>query len=147
MRSEGRHFLTGNGAMNKTILLIAGIALFAATPALAQSSSRCLQYGNIYSFNALDDKTLIVEDNWHDKFKLSLLGVCPELSFKEGIGFKSFGPHLALTCVSAGDDIVTRNFGTGAQRCPIRSIVPYTADMAKADAEAAAAKKAAEQSH
>ncbi len=113
--------------------------MLAAAPAFA--SGACLEYGNIYNFQTLDDKTLIVEDNFHHKFKVSLLGVCPELTFKEGIGFKSFGPHMALDCVSSGDSIVTRNFGTGRQRCPISSVVPYTPDMAKADAEAAAAKK------
>ncbi|HEY2032446.1 MAG TPA: DUF6491 family protein [Rhizomicrobium sp.] len=129
--------------MKKHILLaVAGLAVTAASPALA--APRCLEYGQIYNFNALDDKTLIVEDDFHNKFKLSLMGVCPALPFKEGIGFKSFGPHMALSCVSAGDSIVTRNFGTGGQNCPIRSVEPYTAEMQKADAAAAAAKKAAE---
>ncbi len=132
----------GSTAMRKIILALAGLAVLTATPAFA--SGACLQYGSIYNFKALDDKTLIVEDEVHNKFKVSLLGVCPELTFKEGIGFKTFGPHMALTCVSGGDSIVTRDAGIGGQRCPIRSVTPYTADMAKADADAAAAKKAAE---
>jgi hypothetical protein len=128
--------------MRKIILLAAGSSVLGAAPAFA--SSACLQYGDIYNFKALDDKTLIVEDNFHHTFKVALLGACPELPFKEGIGFKSFGPHMALDCVSSGDSIVTRNFGTGRQRCPIRSVTAYTSDMAKADADAATAKKAAE---
>jgi len=128
--------------MNETILLAAGLSVLMGTPVLAANA--CLRYGNIYNFNALDDKTLIVEDDFHNRFKISLMGVCPQLTFKEGIGFKSFGPQMALTCVSSGDDIVTRDPGIGGQRCPIRSVVAYTADMAKADADAAAAKKAAE---
>lgn len=127
--------------MNKTILLAAGFSVLMAAPAAA---APCLEFGNIYNFHALDDKTLIVEDNFHNKFKVSLLSYCPELTFKEGIGFKSFGPHMALSCVSSGDDIVTRDMGTGPQRCSIRKVELYTPDMAKADAEAAAAKKAAE---
>jgi hypothetical protein len=126
--------------MNKTIFLAAGLSVLVAAPAMA--SSPCLQFGSIYNFKALDDKTLIVEDDFHNKFKLSLMGVCPELPFKEGIGFRSFGPHMALTCVGAGDDIVTREAGIGHERCPIRSITAYMPDMAKADADAAAAKKA-----
>jgi hypothetical protein len=132
----------GITAMRKSVLLAAGLSVLTAAPAFA--SSTCLQYGSLYSFNALDDKTLIVEDNWHNKFKVSLMGVCMNLTFKEGIGFKSFGPHMALDCVSGGDDIVTRDIGIGRQHCPIRSVVPYTPDMAKADADAAAAKKAAQ---
>jgi hypothetical protein len=129
-------------AMHKTILIAAGLSVLMTAPVFA--SSTCLEYGNIYNFNALDDRTLIVEDYSHNKFKVSLMGVCPELPFKEGIGFKSFGPHMMLTCVSSGDDIVTHSFGIGRQRCPIRSVTAYTPDMAKADADAAAAKKAAE---
>lgn len=129
--------------MRKHILFAVAGLVAAASPALA--SPRCLEYGQIYNFHALDTKTLIVEDNFHNKFKLSLMGACPTLPFKEGIGFQSFGPHMALTCVSAGDNIVTRDAGVG-QRCPIGKIEPYTADMQKADAAAAAAKKA-EQSH
>ena len=125
--------------MRKTILLAAGLTVLTG-PAFA--SATCLEYGSIYNFKALDNKTLIVEDEFHHKFKLSLLGGCFDLSFKNAIGFKSFGPHMALTCVSKGDDIVTRSIGTGGQRCNIRNIEPYTADMAKADADAAAAKKA-----
>jgi hypothetical protein len=122
------------------LLIAAGLSMLASSALAAP----CLQYGNIYSFKALDDKTLIVEDDFHNKFKVSLMGFCPELTFKEGIGFRSFGPRMALTCVSGGDDIVTRNFGTGRQRCPIRKVELYTPDMAKADAAAAAAKNAAQ---
>jgi hypothetical protein len=130
----------GITAVNKTILLAAGLSVLMAAPAFAART--CLQYGSLYNFDAQDDKTLIVEDNFHNKFKISLMGICPQLTFKFGIGFRSFGPHMALDCVSSGDDIVTRNAGTGGQRCPIRSVVAYTPDMAKADADAAAAKKA-----
>ncbi|HEY4123886.1 MAG TPA: DUF6491 family protein [Rhizomicrobium sp.] len=130
----------------KTHLLLAalGLAVLATPPAFA--ASRCLQVGQIYNFKALDDKTLIVEDNFHSKFRVSLLGTCPGLTFKEGIGFKTFGPHTSLSCVSGGDSIVTRNMGTGGQRCAIQRVEPYTAEMMKADADAAAA-KAAEQAH
>jgi hypothetical protein len=133
--------------MKKHILFATlGLAVLAAAPAFA-AGARCLQLGQIYNWKTLDDKTLIVEDDFHDKFKVSLLSVCPGLSFKERIGFKSFGPAMSLTCVSAGDSIVTRDFATGGQRCAIRSVEPYTAAMQKADADAAAAKKAAEHSH
>lgn len=129
--------------MIKQILFAAaGLAVLAAAPAYA--NPRCLQFGQIYNWKALDDKTLIVEDDFHDKFKVALMGTCPGLSFKEQIGFKTFGPAMALTCVGAGDSVVTRDFATGGQRCAIKSVEPYTMEMQKADAAAAAAKKAAE---
>ncbi|MBS0272824.1 MAG: hypothetical protein JSR55_00145 [Proteobacteria bacterium] len=128
--------------MKKHILLAATglLAALAVTPAFAAPG--CLQVGQIYNFKALNDKTLIVEDNFHNKFRVALLGICPGLTFKEGIGFKTFGPHTSLTCVSSGDSIITRNIGTGRQRCAIQKVEPYTAEMMKADADAEAAKKA-----
>ena len=128
--------------MKKMFLLAAGLALFAA-PAPVLANATCLEVGSIYSWDAPNDKTLIVEDNFHNKFKLTLLGVCSSLTFKETLAFQAFG-GTQLSCVSAGDSVYTRNFGTGRQQCPIRKVEPYTPAMMKADADAAAAKKAAE---
>ncbi|MGN6515542.1 MAG: DUF6491 family protein [Rhizomicrobium sp.] len=129
--------------MKKSILLAAlGLAVLAAPGA---ANARCLQLGQIYSWKALDNKTLIVEDDFHDKYKVSLLSYCPQLTFKERLGFKSFGAATRLSCVSAGDDVISRDIGTGPQRCAIKKVEPYTAAMQKADEEAAAAKKAAEE--
>jgi len=130
--------------MKNHILFAAGISLLLAGPAFA--SPTCLEVSQIYNFNAPDNKTLIVEDNSHNKFKVSLLGVCQGLTFKEGVAFKSFG-GTGLSCLTSGDSVLTRNMGTGPQRCAIRKVEPYTPAMQKADADAAAAKKAAEQAH
>ena len=115
-------------------------AMLASAPALAQSS--CLQIGRIWSWNAADNKTLIVEDDLHQKFKLSLMSTCIGLQFKERVGFKSLG-STRLSCLSRGDDVIVNQLGgMGGQRCPISAIVAYTPEMQKADAAAAAAKKA-----
>ena len=124
--------------MRKTLLLAA--ALVALAPA-AYASPTCLEIGQIDTWNVQNDRTMIVQDEFHNRFKVTLIGTCPTLGFKERIGFKSFG-ITQMSCLSSGDQIVERNFGTGAQVCPIRSVVPYTADMEKADKDAAAAKAA-----
>lgn len=124
--------------MKKTMLLAAA-TLLSATPASAQPA--CLQFGQIWSFNAPDNKTLIVEDNFHRKFKVSMFGTCIGLTFKENVGFQSRG-SMSLSCMSAGDNIVVNQSGLGKQTCPIKSIVAYTPEMQKADEAAAAAKKA-----
>jgi hypothetical protein len=123
--------------MNFKLFSALAVAALAATPVLAAPS--CLRLGQIYSWNALDNKTLIVEDNWHQKFKLSLMGYCQNLTFKERIGFKAFG-GTQLSCLSKGDDILVRNPGF-PQRCPIIDIVPYTPQMEAADKAAKAAKQ------
>jgi hypothetical protein len=124
--------------MKKHILFAAGISLLLAGPAFA--SPTCLEVSQIYNFNAPDNKTLIVEDNSHNKFKVTLFAGCQGLTFKQGLAFKSVG-GTGLSCLAAGDNVLTRSMGTGGQRCPIRSVEPYTAAMQKADAEAAAAAK------
>ncbi|HEY1632089.1 MAG TPA: DUF6491 family protein [Rhizomicrobium sp.] len=131
--------------MKKTILAAVALATLAAAPAYAQQRS-CLEFGRIYNWTVLDNKTLVVEDLSHNKFRMALMGDCQGLSFKERIGFKSMGA-TALSCMTPGDDVIIRNFGTGGQRCPIAKIVPYTAELQKSDADAAAAKKAAQDQH
>jgi hypothetical protein len=124
--------------MNGKLFSLLGLALLATAPATAAPS--CLMVGQIWSWNAPDNKTLIVEDNWHSKWKLSLMGTCINLTFKERVGFKAFG-GTQLSCLSKGDDVLVRNPGF-PQRCPISDIVPYTPQMEAADKAAAAAKKA-----
>ncbi|HEY5337411.1 MAG TPA: DUF6491 family protein [Rhizomicrobium sp.] len=117
-------------------LIAAGFAVLAAGPALAQSS--CLRVGEIDNFKTPNDKTVVITDNFHQKFRVNLMGTCPLLTFKQGLAIKSFGGSQ-LSCVSGGDSIITHNMGMGAQRCAIRSVEPYTMDMQKADDAAAAA--------
>ena len=132
--------------MKTSVLFAVGLATVAFVPAFAQPQApaataqrACLRFGYIYNWSVIDNKTLIVEDNWHNKFKMSLMGYCPGLKFKERVGFKSPG-SMQLSCMSPGDDVIINQFGTGPQRCPIASITTYTLEMDKADMAAKAAK-------
>lgn len=129
--------------MNRNLLMAAGGIAMLSTPALADPA--CLQFGQIYNWKAVDNQTLIVEDNWHNKFKVSLMGYCPNLTFKERVGFQSPG-STALSCMGKGDQIIVRDISMPS-RCPIVNIVPYTAAMEKADKDAAAAKAKQHDSH
>jgi hypothetical protein len=113
-------------------------ATLLATQALAQKP--CLRQDQIYNWNAPNDTTLIVEDDLHKKFKLTLLSKCLSLTFKQRLGFKVFG-GTGLSCVSPGDSVITGS-ETGPQRCSIKTVEAYTPDMEKADKAAAAAAKA-----
>jgi hypothetical protein len=124
--------------MKTTIAFVAVAATLIVTPALA--GRVCLQQSQIYSWKALNDKTLIVEDNFHDKYKLSLLVNCQRLQFHQNLGFKTFS-NTALACVEKGDEVISGT-SIGPQHCPIKTIEPYTADMEKADKAAADAAKA-----
>ncbi len=127
--------------MRTSILLAVALAAI-GTPAVAQPSTAaparaCLRFGEIYSWKALDNKSVIVEDNLHHRFKLTTMGYCPNLSFRERIGFKSPG-SMALSCMAPGDELIVNQFGTGPQSCPISSIVSYTPAMEAADKAAKA---------
>jgi len=128
--------------MKRIAALMIGLTIFAATPGLAQSTAprKCLRFGEIYSWKVLDPKTVIVQDNGRNRFKMSLMSYCPGLAYRDRIGFRSRG-SFAVSCVTAGDELVVNQFGTGAQRCPIISIAPYTPAMEAADKVAAPAKR------
>ena len=102
----------------------------------AQANPNCLEIGQIWSWKAPDRTTLIVEDNWHQKFKLGLMGYCGQLPFKLTLGFKSIGGISGLECLSKGDEVISHDIGMH-YTCPIASIIPYTPAMDKADKAAA----------
>lgn len=122
--------------MKKVLAAAAGLLALAATPALSRPA--CLELALVWNYKALNDNILIVEDELHRKFKLTLMGYCPNLPYKQRLGFKVFG-GTALSCISKGDEVISRDLGF-PYRCPIMDIVPYTPEMEKADRAAAAAK-------
>ncbi|HWU25379.1 MAG TPA: DUF6491 family protein [Rhizomicrobium sp.] len=115
--------------MKANLMAALGAALILSTPAWAENS--CLMVNQIWSWKAPNDRTLIVEDTWHHKFRLSLMGPCPYLNFKERLGFQAVG-GTGLSCLSKGDTVLVRNLGV-PQHCPIVDIVPYTAQIEQMD--------------
>lgn len=122
--------------MRMRILAGAALAAMLASPAMGQGS--CLRMDRIYNWQAPNNTSMIVEDISHQKFKLTLMGPCINLNFKEGVAFKSIGGTW-LDCLTKGDEVVIRYLGQ-PEHCPIVSVVPYTPAMQKADQAAAAAK-------
>ncbi len=122
-------------------LAFAALAAALLLSGQAMAAGTCLRQSEIYNWNSLNDRTVIVEDNFHQKFKLSLLSPCLNMQFKERLGFKTFG-GTALSCISRGDTVIAGS-EIGPQHCPISKIEPYTPEMEKADKDAAAAAKAA----
>lgn len=129
--------------MKTSIVAIFAATAFAAllaTPALAKSTEThwhdnthhaCLQIGRIWNWRAPNNRTLIVENDTHQKFKLDLMGYCPGLTFKETIAFKSIG-GISLSCITPGDYIFFHDIGWES-RCVIQKISAYTPAMEKAD--------------
>ena len=135
--------------MKSSMLLAAALAALVAVPALAQPAAEgaptpnearqtCLQFGRIWSWKAPNNRTLIVENDSHQKFKLDLMGTCPGLTFKEALAFRSPGGSY-LTCITPGDSVFFHDIGMET-RCIISKVTPYTAEMEKADMDAKAKK-------
>jgi hypothetical protein len=122
--------------MKKVLIVAAMLTILPAAPVLSQS---CLELIRVWSFKALSNKTLIVEDIGHEKFKVTLMGYCPDLPYKQRLAFKVFG-GTQLSCISRGDEVISQAYGSWLPwHCPIVDIVPYTPAMEKADKAAAAA--------
>lgn len=119
--------------------------LSVAIPAQAQPKPQppCLQIGQVYDFTPVPgNRSLIVTDTFRKKYKVSFMGICRDIQFNLGLGFKAFAPGR-LSCLSRGDYVISHSTGSIADRCPIQKIEAYTPQMERSDAEAAAAAKAA----
>ena len=117
----------------KTFVLAGAFATLAFLPAAAQpgsmqsAASRCLHFDNIQNWKALDDRTLLVEDTYHNNFRVALATGCEGLQFKERVSFRQTAP-VHLTCLGSGDDVTVRQLGTTAAfaHCPIATITPVS---------------------
>jgi Family of unknown function (DUF6491) len=99
------------------------ISLLVALPAQAQT--RCLQIGRIWSFRPLDNRTLIVTDQLHRRFRVDLMGVCPRLHLRMALAVQSASGITGLACVRRGDMVISRDVGMQI-RCPVRNVTPLT---------------------
>jgi hypothetical protein len=91
-------------------------------PALAKPEV-CIRQDELYNWNALNDKQVVIENYQHRKALLTLIGPCIGLKFHETIAIKSPG-GTGLSCISPGDDILVHGMGM-PQRCAITSVTPY----------------------
>ncbi|HEY4942598.1 MAG TPA: DUF6491 family protein [Rhizomicrobium sp.] len=111
--------------MRKLLLLAAVAAVALGTPAYADGT--CIRQPDIQNWVSLNDRTLVVENYQHKKILLKLVGTCSEFNFRESIEIRSHG-LTRLSCIEAGDDIITRNPGFDG-RCSIVSVAPYSGPM------------------
>jgi len=121
--------------MRKVLLLAASLA--ALVPSIASAQETCLRENQIWNWHAINDKTLIVENEIHQKFRLHLIGTCQDLRFYQRLAFKAVG-GIGISCLTPGDQVISHDFATGPQRCAITRIEPYTHQMEEADRAAAA---------
>jgi hypothetical protein len=128
--TDGRKPFEGTQIMRKSILIAASAAIFlTAAPALA-SPAICIRQDDLYNWNALSDKQVVIENHQHQKALLKLIGACTGLKFHEAMAIRSPG-GTALDCVSPGDELSVHDFGGGMDRCAITSVTPYAGNTGK----------------
>ena len=127
-------------AATLAIGLVSAPLAWAATPGMSKDAS-CLEPIRLYSWNVVNDRTVIVTDSARRNYKVSLMPGCFDLKFAFRLGFKAFSPSR-LSCMARGDYVLAPGAaGMPRQQCPIDSIVAYTPEMQHADAVAKALDK------
>ena len=114
------------------------LALFAlAVPLAAQAQTAlvapakpaspvCLRQDMVWSWNVVDDQTLIVTDKVQKAYQVSLKPGCRDLKWHLGLGFKSYS-GMGISCLQRNDYvIVPPDPGMPPQRCFISDIAAYT---------------------
>jgi hypothetical protein len=136
----------------KTILTLAAL-LMATTPALAEDAAPpspakpyiCLHHDDVDGWGTRDKHSMIVNDRFGRKYLVSLQGICDDLNFAFGAGFRPIGGGAMFgSCVDRGDRVV---MGGGAanrmsnQTCWVGKVQLYSKDMEAADKLARANKQ------
>ncbi len=121
----------------KMKLILAAMALAAiATPAFA-ADNVCLRHYDVDGWGARDNHSMIVNDRFGRKYLITLNGICDDLNFAFGMGFRPLGGFTNMgTCVERGDHVVMRGGGVGIvpnNTCWVQKVQPYTKAMEAAD--------------
>jgi hypothetical protein len=96
-----------------------------ASVAPAKPAPVCLRQDMVWSWNVVDDKTLIVTDKAQKAYKVSLMAGCHDLKWHLRLGFKSYS-GLGVSCLARNDYVtVPPETGMPAQRCFISDIAAY----------------------
>ena len=113
--------------LKKSLLCFAALGLcfgFLTESAFAQSNV-CLRSRDIYNWDVIDDKTLIVTDRRDQQYKIGLIGTCAGLQqTRFTLAFESLSE---LSCLRPGDSIRYNDLTFGPERCTISSIEAYAA--------------------
>jgi hypothetical protein len=125
-------------------LLLASAPAFADDAKPAAPTNVCLRHHDVDGWGARDRKSMIVNDRFGKKYLISLAGLCDDLDFAFGAGFRPLGGHNMGTCVDRGDRLVLRGGGAMGghnDTCWVTKVQLYTKDMEAADKLARANKQ------
>lgn len=118
----------------KTILLclfVLGINFGPIMESAHAQDNICLRSRDIYNWEVIDDRTLIVTDRRDQQYKLGLVGTCAGL--RQTRFSLAFGSLSELSCLRSGDSIQYNDLTFGRERCTISSIESYDSDETDSD--------------
>jgi hypothetical protein len=119
----------------KTKLILAALLLAAtAVPSFA-ADSVCLYHRDVDGWGARDDHSMIVSDRFGRRYLVSLAGVCSDIHWAFGAGFRSPGGNFPGSCVDRGDQLIVRGGGVTFPHstCWVTKVQRYTPEMQEAD--------------
>ena len=128
----------------KTQIILAAL-LLASAPAFATDNpppatnssaggSVCLRHHDVDGWGARDKHSMIVNDRFGRKYLISLQGLCDDVDFAFGAGFRPLGGFG--TCVDRGDRLILRGGGALDSRnstCWVSKVQLYSKEMEAAD--------------
>ena len=89
------------------------------------SQQTCLQNNRIWSWNAVNDRLLIVTDVTYHRYIVRLGGGCIGLSSYVLTALR-FHTWTSLGCLQRGDDVFYRAPGLGRLTCFVEEVQPYS---------------------
>ena len=113
-------------------------AVVASHPASAQPAApqqpdqTCLQNNRIWSWNAVNDRLLIVTDRQYHRYIVRLSGGCIGLSAYPLTALR-FNTFTNLGCLQRGDTVAYRAPGLGPLNCFVNDVQPYSPEVLAQD--------------
>ena len=117
----------GNSLLKSSASLVLFTLLTGATAVPAPrggDSEICLQNNRIWSWNALDDRTLVITDRTNRRFLVNLSGGCIQLSVNPILALR-FITRTNLGCLQPGDSVSYRALALGRLSCFVNGVQPY----------------------
>lgn len=124
--------------MKNILLTLSAAALATAVmsyPAFAQPAApqqqpqqTCLQNNRIWSWNAVNDRLLIVTDRQYHRYIVRLSGGCIGLSAYPLTALR-FNTFTNLGCLQRGDTVAYRAPGLGPLNCFVNDVQPYSPEV------------------
>jgi len=102
-----------------------------AQAAAGTSGRQCFTAGQVNSFYAVDQDTVLVRTGASTYYQLDILGTCTEINWTSRVGIRSTGGGSWI-CRGQDAEIIVPNPNRGADRCPVLGVRLLTPEEAKA---------------